>query len=57
MAWAGHVACIGERIGSYSVLVGKPDGKRPLGRSTQRWGDNITIALQEIGWGAGLELD
>jgi hypothetical protein len=37
--WAGHVACMGERRGVYRVLVGKPEGKRPLGRPMRRWED------------------
>lgn len=48
--WAGHVACIGDNRGVYSALVGKPDGNKPLGRSTRRWGDNIKIYCQEVGW-------
>ena len=50
MIWAGHVARIGERhIQGFGV--GKPEGKRPLGRPRRRWEDNITIDLQEIGCG------
>jgi len=41
MSWAGHVAHMGERRGIYWVLVGKPEGKRPLGRPRYRWKDNI----------------
>ena len=41
MRWAGHVARIGEKRGVYSVLVGKPEGRRPLGRPRRRWVDNI----------------
>jgi hypothetical protein len=51
MSWAGHVACIGERTGLYRVLVGKPEGKRPLGRPMHRWEDNIKLVLQEVGDG------
>jgi hypothetical protein len=51
--WAGHVACMGER-GVFRVLVGKPDGKRPLGRPRRRWEDNIKLDLQEVGYG-GME--
>ena len=51
MRWVGHVARIGERRGSYRVLVGKPEGKRPLGRPRRRWEDNIKMDLQEVGWG------
>jgi hypothetical protein len=49
MTWAGHVACMGERRGVYRVLVGKPEGKRPLGRPRHRWEDNIKMDLREIG--------
>jgi len=51
MRWAGHVACMGEGRGVYRVLVGKPAGKRPLGRPRHRWVDNIRTDLQEVGWG------
>jgi hypothetical protein len=46
-----------ERRGVYRILVGKPEGKRPLGRPRRRWEDNIKIYLQEVGWGRGLDLD
>ena len=49
--WAGHVARMGEERGVYSVLVGKPEGKRPMGRPRRRWVDNITTYLQEVGCG------
>jgi len=49
MRWAGHVACIGERKGVYRVLVGKPEGERPLGRPKRRWENNIKRS--EMGWG------
>jgi hypothetical protein len=49
MRWAGHVACMGEGRGVYRVLVGRPEGKRPLGRSTCRWEYNIKMDLREIG--------
>ena len=48
MRWAGHVASIGERRGVYRVLVGKREGKRPLGRPRHRWEDNIKMDLQEV---------
>ena len=51
MRWAGHVARMGERRGVYRVLVGKPEGKRPLGRPRRRWEDNIKMDLQEVGCG------
>ena len=44
----GHIARMGERRGVYRVLVGKPEGKRPLGRPRRRWEDNIKIDLQEV---------
>jgi hypothetical protein len=44
--WAGHVACMGDRRGVYRVLVGKPVGKRPLGRPRHIWEDNIKTNLQ-----------
>jgi len=49
MRWAGHVARMGERRGVYRVLMGKPEGKRPLGRPRRRWDDNIKMDLQEVG--------
>ena len=52
MRWVRHVARMGERRGVYRVLVGKPEGKRPLGRPRRRWEDNIKMNLQEVGcWG------
>jgi len=51
MRWAGHVARIEERGGVYRFLVGKPEGKRPLGRLRRRWEDNIRMDLQEVGCG------
>ena len=50
MRWAGHVARMGERRGLYRVLVGKPEGKRPLGRSRHIWEGNIKMDLQEVDW-------
>jgi hypothetical protein len=52
MRWAGHVARMGEGRGAYRILVGRPDGRRPLGRPRRRWENNIKIDLQEVGWGA-----
>jgi hypothetical protein len=49
MRWAGHVARMGERRGVYRVLVGRPEGMRPLGRPKCRWEDNIKMDLREIG--------
>ena len=51
MKWAGHVARLGEGSGVYRVLVGKPEEKRPLGRISRRWENNIKTDLQEIGFG------
>jgi hypothetical protein len=51
MRWAGHVTRMGEGRGVYRVLVGKPEGKRPLGRSRRRWEDNIKADLQVLGCG------
>ena len=51
MRWAGHVAHMGGERGVYRVLVGKPEGRRPLGRPRRRWVDNIRMDLQEVGCG------
>jgi len=51
MRWAGHVARMGERRGVYRVLMGRPEGKKPLGRPWRRWEDNIKMDLQEVGCG------
>jgi len=58
MRRAGHVARIGKRRGVFRVLVGKPEGKRPLERPRRRWEDNIKMDLQEVGCGGmdGIEL-
>jgi len=53
MRWAGHVARMGEDRGVHRVLVGKHEGKRPLGRPRRRWEDNIKMDLQEVGGGRG----
>jgi hypothetical protein len=50
MRWAGHVACMGEDRKVYKVLVGKPEGKRALGRPRHRWEFGIRMDLREIGW-------
>jgi hypothetical protein len=50
MSWAGHVARMGETRNEYRILVGKPEGKRPLGNPRRRWVDNIKMDLREIGW-------
>jgi hypothetical protein len=51
MSWVGHVARVGEERNVYKVLMGKPEGKRPLGRPRRRWEDGIRMDLREIGWG------
>ena len=53
MRWAGHVARMEEGRGVNKVLVGKPEGKRPLGRPRRRWEDNIKMDLEEVGRGFG----
>jgi hypothetical protein len=50
MRWAGHIARMGDKRNAYRMLVGKPEGKRPLGRERRRWVDNIKIDLREIEW-------
>ena len=59
MRWAGHVARMGKRKGAYRILVGKPEGKRPLGKPRRRWEDNIKVDLQKVGCGGmdWIELD
>jgi len=51
MRWAGHVAHMGEEKGVYRVLVGKLEGKKPMGRPRRRWADNIRMDLHEVGCG------
>jgi len=51
MRWVGHVARMGEETGVYRVLLGKPEGRRPLRRPRRRWVDNIRTDLQEVGCG------
>jgi hypothetical protein len=51
MRWVGHVARVGEKRNAYRLLVGKPEGRRPLGRARYRWLDNIRMDLVEVGWG------
>jgi hypothetical protein len=53
MRWTGHAARMGERRNAYRILVGKPDGKRPLGRPRRRWVDNVKVDLREVGWDGG----
>jgi hypothetical protein len=52
MRWAGHVAFMGKERKLYKLLVGKPEGKRPLGRPRCRWEDGIRLDLRETGWGS-----
>jgi hypothetical protein len=51
MRWAGYVTRMGEKRSAYRLLVGKLEGKRPLGRPRRRWVDNIRMDLGEVGWG------
>jgi hypothetical protein len=55
MKWVGQVACMLERRGIFRISVGKPEGKRPLGRTRCRWEDNIKMDLQEVECG-GIQL-
>jgi hypothetical protein len=50
MRWEGHVGRMGERRNVYRLLVGKPEGKKPLGRPSRRWIDNIKMDLLELGF-------
>jgi hypothetical protein len=52
MRWVGHVARMGEERKVYKVVVGKPEGKRPLGRPRHRWEGGIRIDLRDTGWGS-----
>ena len=54
MRWTGHVARMGDRKGTFEVLVGRPQGRRPLGRIRRKWGDNSKMDLQLVEWG-GME--
>jgi hypothetical protein len=51
MRWEGHVARMGKKTNAYRLLVGKPEGRRPLGRPRRRWVDNIRLDIVELGWG------
>ena len=57
MRWAGHVARMGEEKGVYRVLVGRTEGKRPLGKTRRRWEDNIKMNIQEVGFGGMDRID
>jgi hypothetical protein len=50
MIWAGHVAQMEKKRNAYRILVGEPEGKRPVGRPRRRWVDNIKMDLRKIGW-------
>jgi hypothetical protein len=50
MRWARHVSRMGEKRNAYRILVGKPEGKRLLGRPGRRWVDSIKMNLREVGW-------
>jgi hypothetical protein len=50
MRLEGYVACMGEMRNAYKILVGRPEGKKPLRRPRHKWEDNIRIDLREIGW-------
>jgi hypothetical protein len=50
MRWAGHIAQMREKRNAHRILVGKPEGKRPLGRPRCKWEDNIRMDLREIRW-------
>jgi hypothetical protein len=51
LRWAGHVVRFGEKRNEYWILVGRPEGKRPLGSPRRTWVDNIKTDPREIGWG------
>jgi hypothetical protein len=53
LAW--HVARMGKGRGSYWILVGRSEGRRPLGRPRRRWEDNIEMDFKEVGWGHGVD--
>jgi hypothetical protein len=57
MRWAGHVARMVEERNVYKVLVGKPEGKRPLGRPRRRWEDGIRMDLRRLAWGVWIGFD
>jgi hypothetical protein len=57
MRWAEHVARMREKENAYGILVGKPEGKRPLRRPRRRWEDDIRVDLREIGWGGMYWID
>jgi hypothetical protein len=50
LRWAGHVVRMGEERSAYRILVGRPEGRRPLRRPRRRWEDNIKMDIREVGW-------
>ena len=57
LRWAGHVAHMDQPTNAYKISVGKPEGKRPLGRPSRRWEDNIKMDLREVGCDPGEWID
>ena len=57
LRWAGHVARMEQSRNAYRVIVGKPEGKRPLGRPRRRWEDNIRMHFREVGCAPGEWID
>ena len=57
MRWSGHVACIRDRRDAHRVLLGRPKGRRPLGRRRHGWEDNIKMDLQDVVWGGMDSID
>jgi hypothetical protein len=55
MRWVGHIARMGKRSGVYRILVGSPEGNRPIGRHNRKWEVNIKMDLRKGMWGYGLE--
>jgi hypothetical protein len=56
MSWVEHMACMRDGRRVYRILLGKLEGKRPLGRLMHRWGDGTGMGLRKIGWGGGVDL-
>jgi hypothetical protein len=57
MRWAEHVTCMRQERKVYKILVGKPEGKKPLGRPRRRWEEGIKMDLRDIGWGVWTGFD
>jgi hypothetical protein len=57
MRWVGHVARTWDRKVASGVWVGIPEGRKPLGKPTRRWEDNVKMGLQEVGWGGNHWID